>query len=583
MSNISDFEINKGVLKKYIGSDEDVVIPDGVSSISDGAFCAVWKLKSVTITDGVQRIGKSAFGSCEKLTEITFPKSVSKICNNAFSCCRSLQKIIILGRRVEFETYAFYNCKQSKIIATEVPLYLFPDTDSKLMAVNGFLSDMSLYENEKIYNDYCTYLIAQRKRLLGEFFKADNVAAIAFYCDHKKVTAKNINEEYLVSAQKNKSKECFAYLLEWKRNNISKDAVKKNTEREQKKDPFNVDDMKKLWKYKEQDDGTLMLTEYKGNEKHITVPDRIGKKPVTRLDYYLFATSHYMGERIPADREKVMASIQSVEIPDSITSIGGWVFRGCKGLKDENGYVVVRGVLYDYFGCESDIKLPDNVEIIDSDVFAGKCYLQSLTIPENVKEVGVGAFRGCAELERLAICDGVKKILPQAFSFCEKLTEFTIPGSVDEIASEAFSFCEKLASVTVKNGVKIIGKEVFCKCLKLKSVSLPESLTEIKERAFSGCESLTDINIPGGIKTIEYGVFDGCSSLEKLILPDGVELIDFRAFCDCIMLKELHIPSSVTNIEDFVFTGCEKLVIYTPAGSYAEQYAKEHNIKFCAV
>ena len=83
MSNISDFEINKGVLKKYIGSDEDVVIPDGVSSISDGAFCAVWKLKSVTIPDGVQRIGKSAFGSCEKLTEITFPKSVSKICNNA--------------------------------------------------------------------------------------------------------------------------------------------------------------------------------------------------------------------------------------------------------------------------------------------------------------------------------------------------------------------------------------------------------------------------------------------------------------------------------------------------------------------
>ena len=46
------------------------------------------------------------------------------------------------------------------------------------------------------------------------------------------------------------------------------------------------------------------------------------------------------------------------------------------------------------------------------------------------------------------------------------------------------------------------------------------------------------------------------------------------------MLKELHIPSSVTNIEDFVFTGCEKLVIYTPAGSYAERYAKEHNINF---
>jgi hypothetical protein len=53
---------------------------------------------------------------------------------------------------------------------------------------------------------------------------------------------------------------------------------------------------------------------------------------------------------------------------------------------------------------------------------------------------------------------------------------------------------------------------------------------------------------------------------------------------NCPSLESVVIPSSVTNILDErgAFEKCEKVKIYTPKGSYAEKYAKEHGIK-CAI
>lgn len=38
MSKTEDFKIQNGVLEKYVGTDTEVVIPDSVTSIGDGAF-----------------------------------------------------------------------------------------------------------------------------------------------------------------------------------------------------------------------------------------------------------------------------------------------------------------------------------------------------------------------------------------------------------------------------------------------------------------------------------------------------------------------------------------------------------------
>lgn len=43
-------------------------------------------------------------------------------------------------------------------------------------------------------------------------------------------------------------------------------------------------------------------------------------------------------------------------------------------------------------------------------------------------------------------------------------------------------------------------------------------------------------------------------------------------------LRTVIIPSSVKTIEDMAFSGCNYVTIYTPKGSYAEQYAQQNFI-----
>ena len=95
MSNINDFRIENGVLKRYYGKDEIVVIPDGVESIGESAFKDCTSLKSITIPDSVEKIGNRAFSGCESLKSITIPDGVKNIGWLAFSNCRSIESVTI--------------------------------------------------------------------------------------------------------------------------------------------------------------------------------------------------------------------------------------------------------------------------------------------------------------------------------------------------------------------------------------------------------------------------------------------------------------------------------------------------------
>ncbi len=73
----------------------DIVIPEGVTTITKYAFSYCDDLTSITIPDSMTSIGQSAFYNCTSLTSITIPDSVTEIGDDAFEGCAGLTSITI--------------------------------------------------------------------------------------------------------------------------------------------------------------------------------------------------------------------------------------------------------------------------------------------------------------------------------------------------------------------------------------------------------------------------------------------------------------------------------------------------------
>lgn len=106
----SDFEIENGVLKKYIGNGGLVLIPNSVTEIKMGSFKGCSCITEVIIPNSVTSINDAVFVDCSSLTKVTIPNSVTYIGAFAFLFCRSLTQVIIPNSVTFIGEFAFKNC-----------------------------------------------------------------------------------------------------------------------------------------------------------------------------------------------------------------------------------------------------------------------------------------------------------------------------------------------------------------------------------------------------------------------------------------------------------------------------------------
>lgn len=142
-----------------------------------------------------------------------------------------------------------------------------------------------------------------------------------------------------------------------------------------------------------------------------------------------------------------------------------------------------------------------------------------------------------------------------------KITEVTIPSSIKQIEDYAFANCHSLTKVNFNEGLEILDNSVFFNCSELREIKLPNSLRQLGIRAFSG------------------------ASVNNVVLPDSGKLTSIGefAFYQSRELTDITIPSCVTSIPDNAFSECVKEVtIHGGKGTYAQNYAKENNLKFVA-
>lgn len=114
-SSLSEIDLptslNKLGTNAFAGTElKEVIIPEGVTVVSDGLFYKCSLLEKVILPEGILTIGEKAFCECVALKEINLPESVVTIRESAFDGCSSLEQLTIF-RNVKVIGYsAFFGC-----------------------------------------------------------------------------------------------------------------------------------------------------------------------------------------------------------------------------------------------------------------------------------------------------------------------------------------------------------------------------------------------------------------------------------------------------------------------------------------
>ncbi len=291
-------------------------------------------------------------------------------------------------------------------------------------------------------------------------------------------------------------------------------------------------------------------------------------------------------------------SLESVTIPDSVTSMGSYVFAFCRNMRT----------------AELGAGLTD----ISAYAFASTA-LRSIEFPANIRSIGDSAFANIGSLAKITFAPNstLTYIGTNAF-FDSGVISVEIPASVTTIDAGAFGalYCPYLSSLTFEENSSLytIGASAFASQYRLTAVVLPDHLAHLGGFAFNGTGLIT-VDIPAGVSYFGIGAFASCHSLtdiwvedenaryldvdgvvfntEKATLvaypsgnerndytvPEGVTDIGEAAFYGSWNLTRVNLASTVTTVREQAFYDCEKITGYKLSDklTYIKAYAFSQN------
>ena len=197
----------------------------------------------------------------------------------------------------------------------------------------------------------------------------------------------------------------------------------------------------------EEDDGTITIRGYDGEDPVVVIPETIGGKTVACINFQAF------------DGEDILA----VRIPKTVKEIENEAFMRCEKLE----CVVIEGSLSE----------------IGTNAFAGDTSLHSVLI-NSVEVIGQQAFMECSALKEISLPEGLETVGWNAFEGTG-ITEITLPVSLKEVKKDAMP--EGLTECSI-----------LSKSIKFARADFSDD----KSYAFSRCRDLT-VYYPKGIDSLE--------------------------------------------------------------------------------
>ena len=298
------------------------------------------------------------------------------------------------------------------------------------------------------------------------------------------------------------------------------------------------------------------------------------------------------------------SNLQSVTIPNSVTTIGYRAFIGCSNLQS--------------------VTMPNSVTTIGNGAFIGCTSLQSVTIPNSVTTIGELAFYKCTNLCSLTVGSGVTNIGAGAFSYEQynnKYYAYTIPkviwlgntrpngykeveANVNYVSNNEFGLsnqivypflssrfevgnviyvpvspsertCDVIDCNYVPSSTEIVidsivnNRNIQLKVLNLNAYSFYKNskITSLKisnnnavgKSCFENCANLSSAKIGAQVTKIDDEAFKNNTSLPEIIIPDNITSLGKETFDGCSSLINVTIGKGISSLPDSLFSGCESL------------------------
>lgn len=521
-------------------------------------------LESLTLEEGIETIGDSAFNANRSegwlgMTELVIPDSVTTISNGAFGYNRGITKISGGNGITSLGTNVFVVSQGSTTVNTTLI------TDNDILKDYDWVGDKRVVSIPKIITiDGTDYDVTNA--VSWDISYAGNGALMAYYLEDDNlliISGTGSMKTYVYNntygGEQSPIKDLSGYTVLWDDHGIASIG-----------DYFFA-----AYTYGEDNtmtieslpDGLMTIGQHAFSNCvnfNLDIPSS-----VKSIGLYAFADCSSLAiDHLPDGLTNLGSqaftrcdSITSMTLPTNITTVPYMLFQHCQNLETltlANGTTKIDGWAFSY--CENlrSVNNMAQIQVIGERAFSGCISLQISEFPATLTSLGAYAYSGCTSIIEMDLSSvtGLSSIPTGVFSGCTGLENVIFQANITSIGDSSFRNCTNLALTSLPDSLTSIGNSAFYSCEALALTSFPDGLTSIDEYAFNSCNSLTQVDLSNctALTNIGSNAFQHCKNLKKISLS-GLTTVtvgdDAFAYCGTNNEGELVIDlSGCTGIAD---------------------------------
>ncbi|MCH5199031.1 MAG: leucine-rich repeat protein [Oscillospiraceae bacterium] len=346
----------------------EIIFHEGLREIADGAFSYMWYAASIDLPDSLETIGNRAFYNCIRLKTVNLGSGVKTVGGSAFADCQQLTGEIVFPDSCIFVGEGAFS--NTAITAFDIGAGV-----TNFGTSTGMLSlkRIEVSEENSVYASYDGVLYTKG------YTKLIQVPAISVL---------NIPSDFAMQDGN--------FLQGWSMITY----INIPEENENYKSVDGIVYTK---------DGSVLVVCPRGIEGRVTVVD--GTKVIGKSSFYN------------------CSNIKSVEIPGTVEKIqyDAFAHAGLSEIIFHEGLREIADGAFSYMWYAASIDLPDSLETIGNRAFYNCIRLKTVNLGSGVKTVGGGAFADCSSLASVRLSESLESWDLGNIGF-STITSLTVPN-----------------------------------------------------------------------------------------------------------------------------------------------------------